>query len=89
MQVQNDSTLSDIKSVELGTTSLHIKYESVSSSYSKYSRVIKHHCPDQAYIRQALFIAKAIIEHTYVKEAREENFENLYSEISNEFGIYI
>ncbi len=91
MQVHGETPLSDDESVRLGCQMLHSELDTLSKEdYPNriYSRAIKLHCPDRKYIRQVLFISKAIVDHGYSKIERETTLKGLYAEISEEFGLY-
>ena len=89
MQIKNDKLITDIESVRLGSIALNdelLKLED-DANYESFLYIIKYHCPDRKYIRQILFIAKAIIENTYSKEDIDKQLKELYRQISNEFGL--
>ncbi len=87
MQVKSTKVLSDIKSIKKGTKYLYKKYRSFKNeeySYNTFRRVIKRHCPDKKYIRQVLFISKAIIDNNKNKK----KYKEVYDEIISEFNLY-
>lgn len=84
MQIAHSKPLSDIESVRIGCSSLNQKYLDNKDSYKPFRRTIKYHCPDRKYIRQILFISKAIIDNT----TTQRSFNDLYSEITDEFSLY-
>lgn len=89
MQVRSNSSLSDIESIREGTVSLQSEYKRLEKDkYGLFGCIIKYHCPDRIYIRQILFISKAIIDHAFSKDDRNDKFKDLYGQISNEFGLY-
>lgn len=90
MQVRSNKSLSDIESIKSGTTSILSEYNRLEkdNKYSLFGYLIKYHCPDRIYIRQILFISKAIIDHAFTKEEKREKFKDIYGQISNEFGLY-
>ncbi|KYG84486.1 hypothetical protein AWW67_05085 [Roseivirga seohaensis] len=90
MQVKTNHVISDEESIEIGALSLKKEYDELRKEdrYGMFGNVIKYHSPDRKYIRQVLFISKAIIDHSFSKEERKEKFKDIYSQISNEFGLY-
>jgi hypothetical protein len=90
MQVLSNKPLTDPDSISIGSEALVAEYKKLErdDKYGLYGYLIKHHCPDRIYIRQVLFISKAIIDHAYTKVDRKEKFKDLYGQISNEFGLY-
>lgn len=95
MQVKSTTVLRDRESVEKGTSELYDVYlemlkEDKERDWHRYSirRTIKRHCKDRMYIRQILFICKAILDASYNEVERNGNFKYLYSEIRDEFSLY-
>lgn len=90
MQVQSNRSLSDLESIKNGTEAIMTEYKRLErdNKYGLFGYLIKHHSPDRIYIRQILFISKAIIDHAFPKEDRIEKFKDLYEQISHEFGLY-
>jgi len=87
MQTSSDKPISDIDSVKLGTKYLYDKYSELGKDKYKhylFRRIIKKHCPDRKYIRQILFIAKAIVDN----QQNKDNYSNILEEIKSEFGLY-
>ena len=95
MQTSSKNPLSDIESLTKGTTFLFAKYSEFKKEehpYNIFKRTIKRHCPDRKYVRQILFIIKAIIDTNYKDSADKEKISNeylkLYDEIKSEFDLY-
>jgi hypothetical protein len=90
MQVKSKDVISDEESIRRGVASLKKEYDELrrEDRYGMFGNVIKHHSPDRKYIRQVLFISKAIIDHSFSRDDRKEKFKGIYSQISNEFGLY-
>jgi hypothetical protein len=95
MQTKSNQVLSDLESVKKGTKELNEVYlemlkEDEGRDYHRYSirRTIKRHCKDRMYIRQILFICKAILDNSYNQNDRDTTFKYLYSEIRDEFSLY-
>lgn len=95
MQTSSNTPLSDIESIAQGSTFLFNKYlefNKEENAYNVFKRTIKRHCPDRKYIRQILFITKAIIDTNYKdsadKEAVSKDYLKLYDEIKSEFDLY-
>lgn len=93
MQTKSNEVLTDRESVEQGTKRLYQAYQEIlrqqegSRLYSNsIRRTIKRHCRDRVYVRQILFICKAVLDNCY-REKRED-FGHLYSEIQDEFSLY-
>jgi len=88
MQKSSKTVISDLESVKLGTELLFEKYsklrESKSNNYSVYRRIIKKQCPDKKYIRQVLFISKALIDY----DSNGEKYSDIFDEIKSEFSLY-
>lgn len=87
MQQPSRTPLSDIQSVIIGTKYLHDKYMELIKSghdYLVFRRIIKKQCPDKKYVRQVLFISKAIIDH----ELDKKKYSKIYDEIESEFNLY-
>lgn len=87
MQQPSRTPLSDLQSIKIGTEFLHNKYRKIKDSdndYSIYRRVIKKQCPDKKYVRQVLFIAKAIID----QEHNNGKYSRIFNEIKSEFNLY-
>lgn len=90
MQTKSRKPITDEESIQIGVSSLKKEYDELKSieQYSIFGNVIKHHSPDRKYIRQVLFISKAIIDHSFSKEDKKKKFKELYSQISDEFGLH-
>ena len=95
MQTKSTKVLSDKESIEKGTSELYKVYlemlkEDKDRDWHRYSirRTIKRHCKDRMYIRQILFICKAILDKNYNQADRDSTFKYLYSEIRDEFNLY-
>lgn len=87
MQKSSKTVISDLESVKLGTQFLFdkfIKLKESNNNYSIYRRIIKKQCPDKKYIRQVLFISKALIDF----DSSEEKYSDIFDEIKSEFGLY-
>lgn len=87
MQKPSDKVLSDLRSVLIGTQQLFQNYTDFNKeeySYYNFSRTIKRQCPDKKYVRQILFVAKAIIDDADNKD----DYKKLFDEIKNEFQLY-
>ena len=95
MQTKSTTVLKDKESVEKGTSELYEVYlkmlkEDEGRDWHRYSirRTIKRHCKDRMYIRQILFVCKAILDNYYNQADRDGEFKYLYSEIRDEFSLY-
>lgn len=94
MQTQTNRPISDIESVKQSTKDLFEVFIEFTRSKDDFSfaKTLKSHCPDKKYIRQVLFIAKAIIEFERGVQSKnrkiEDEYSELYSEIRHEFGLY-
>jgi hypothetical protein len=90
MQIKSRKPITDVESILTGVSSLKKEYDEMKSNErsNMFGNVIKHHSPDRKYIRQVLFISKAIIDHSFSKEDKKKKFEELYSQISDEFGLH-
>lgn len=90
MQITSIKNITDLESVQIGTKQLFEKYKKVTgsdnSSYFWAGQIIKAHCPDKLYIRQVLFILKAIIDNKFADQ-KDSTFERLFGEIKCEFGL--
>lgn len=87
MQKPSKVLMSDTQSVIIGSNQLFQKYNEFNKTeypYKIFSRIIKQQCPDKKYIRQILFIAKAVIDNSDNKE----DYKNLFEEIKDEFQLY-
>lgn len=87
MQKPSNKVINDIQSVTIGTDQLFKKYteiENAAYSFNQFSRTIKRQCPDKKYVRQILFIAKAIIDDS----DNREDYKKLFEEIKVEFQLY-
>lgn len=87
MQISSNKVISDTESVKIGTDNLFNVYKEIKSEqniYNPYRRTIKRHCPDKKYIRQILFIAKAIID----AESDRGKYSEIFEEIKSEFDLY-
>jgi len=87
MQQNSSKPLSDLESIKIGTQYLYDKYLNLKESgnnYSIYRRIIKRQCPDKKYVRQVLFISKALID----KEIDKTKYSDIFDEIRSEFNLY-
>ena len=87
MQINSVVPISDLESVKKGTFFLNEKYliyKEEEYKYNLFRRIIKQQNPDKKYVRQVLFISKAIID----SQNEKTNFLELYSEIKSEFNLY-
>jgi len=88
MQIGSSIPITDEQSIVLGIESFNklladFNMEDFDNVYLR--SLIKLHCPDRKYIRQILFIAKAIVEN----EETPEKYKELNLEIWQEFDLYI
>jgi hypothetical protein len=95
MQTKSTGVLNDEESVQKGTFELNEAYATIIKEEegkdwgrSTFKRTIKRHCKDRMYVRQVLFICKAILDNKYEQADRENTFKNLYTEIKSEFSLY-
>ncbi len=95
MQTKSTTVLSDIESVRLGAIELYGAYQSfkaqeTTQDYGRNSmrRTIKRHCKDKTYIRQILFICKAILDNELSVEEKDAKYKFLMVEIKEEFSLY-
>ena len=87
MQVSSNKVITDKESVIIGTKNLYKhyrKYLQAEYSYNTFQKVIKRHCPDKKYVRQVLFIAKAIIDN----EGGHRKYNEIFTDIKSEFQLY-
>lgn len=87
MQQSSSKVITDLQSVKIGTQSLYDKYLKLKTSeynYLIYRQIIKKQCPDKKYVRQVLFISKAIID----SETDSLKYSNIFDEIKSEFNLY-
>ena len=87
MQTKSSTPISDTESVKKGTQNLfekYLEYKSEEYTCSLFRRVIKRHNPDKKYVRQVLFISKAIIDN----QLKKEDYSGIFSEIKSEFNLY-
>jgi hypothetical protein len=91
MQVTSSKNITDLESVKIGTKTLLNKYTKVMSvpdpPYYWCGQIIKVQCPDRQYIRQVLFILKAVIDNKFASE-KDTTYQKLFTEIKSEFGLY-
>ncbi len=87
MQVSSNKEISDKKSVINGTKNLYENYKKYLQqeyAYNTFQKVIKRHCPDKKYVRQVLFIAKAVIDN----EGGHKKYNEIFNDIKSEFRLY-